>query len=200
MSVARGARIGIIGAKGSGKDTFAAPFIRCGFQRVAFADPMKEMLFAGLGISRETLWGPSEARETIPAGFTVSVRHMLQTLGTGWGRDCVDEDVWIRAALAATVGKEPDGLWIVTDVRFPNEAAALEAAGFMLVRITRPGVSDDAHESESYVSSITAHVEVDNDRTIRELEMAARFVVTGLMHGRLDEKMRLALDPVERFR
>lgn len=56
----------IVGSAGSGKDTFGK--ILCdhaGFERVALADPLKEIAYNVFGFSREQLWGPSERRNEI---------------------------------------------------------------------------------------------------------------------------------------
>lgn len=55
--------IGISGQIGSGKDSIADYFIdKHGYQKHAFADPLKEFLAKIFEFSQEQLWGPSEKR------------------------------------------------------------------------------------------------------------------------------------------
>lgn len=56
--------IGVCGRKGSGKDTVGDVLTQqCGFQRVALADPIKQLAYQIFDLGEETLFGPSAARE-----------------------------------------------------------------------------------------------------------------------------------------
>lgn len=86
-------------------------------------------------------------------------RKMLQLVGTECGRDIIHPNIWINALMAdykwdknteytdvrggpiTTISKRdyPDlPNWIVPDVRFPNEAVAIENKGGILERVYRP--------------------------------------------------------------
>jgi hypothetical protein len=149
--------IGLAGHASSGKDT-AADFLveRFGFVKVALADPMKRACAEWFGWSADTLWGPSENRnQPWPNLGGLTARKALQLLGTEYGRACY-EDVWVDYAIrvaeailkfdfaySPTVGlnnwmrgRKPKGV-VISDVRFPNEADAIRAAGGQVWRITR---------------------------------------------------------------
>ncbi len=188
-------RIAIIGKKNAGKDALASALNRVearpfDFERVAFADPMKEMLHVGFGIPHEILYGDAAAKEQVDPRFGVTYRHMLQTLGTEWGREHIHQDVWVIVALTETIPRleREKGYrdWVVTDVRFLNEARLLKEAGFTLVRITRPGSStgvSENHQSETEQDEIEVDVTIDNSGTLEDLERAARLLVFGHKHG-----------------
>jgi hypothetical protein len=133
---------------------------------IALADPMKRIIQSLFGVGYDALWGPSELRNTIPDGSKSSVRVLLQTLGTEWGR-AHREDLWVNQLLVAIeqlnegdlgfVGLgmkryskeegvvterftfDPRPLLVVTpDVRFENEASILRAKGFEIWHLWRP--------------------------------------------------------------
>lgn len=134
-------------------------------------------------------------------GEPLSPRHALQQLGTEWGRRCCP-DMWVNYAIKiakaltapapATRGgfvyRQTQGLvWteldyradpvpgvVIPDVRFPNEAAALTAAGGLVFKVTRPGegLTGDAarHESEQNQDDIAGNYRIDNDGSLADLE------------------------------
>ena len=88
----------------------------------------------------------------------LSPRIMLQTLGTEWGRDCVNEDVWVNYMIrrAANIVERGIAGVVVSDVRFKNELEAIRKAGGKLVKVVRPVTDQNAletgvknHQSES---------------------------------------------------
>jgi hypothetical protein len=75
------------------------------------------------------------------------------------------------------LGEEWDGLttdsnWIITDVRFPNEAQAIKDRGGIIIRIERPGGESHcggAHASETALDDYDFDIVINNDGTIDEL-------------------------------
>ena len=181
-------RIGLVGRKGHGKDTVAQFLVeQYGFRRFAFADPIKDMLHAGLGVPYAVLHGDADLKERIDPRYGVSVRHMLTTLGTEWGRAYVSDDVWVRIALGRIVEFESERgrqRWVASDVRFENEAAALRDAGFVLVRVVRPEYVTmtrecESHRSETDGDKILVDMVVENASTVQALHLG----LTALLHG-----------------
>ncbi len=74
-------------------------------------------------------------------------RRLLQVLGTEGLRDLIHQNVHVNALMADYHPNESS--WIVTDVRFPNEADAIRNAGGVLVKVERPGLSTGTHPSET---------------------------------------------------
>ena len=82
-------------------------------------------------------------------------RELLQLLGTETGRDIIHPDIWVNALFADYKAEEEIGLydggdldgqeayrvdksnWIITDVRFPNEAQAIKDRGGIVIRVNR---------------------------------------------------------------
>jgi hypothetical protein len=122
--------IGLCGYARSGKDTAAEGLIEIGWTRVALADPLKRVALA-IG------W---DGEKDEPG------RVLLQNLGQAV-REHIAPDAWITALL--TAAERVHGDVVVTDVRYPNEAAAIRDQGGYLVQIVRPGVGPaNEHASE----------------------------------------------------
>lgn len=131
--------IALTGLAGSGKSTAAKHLVeKHGFTLVKFAAPLKDMLRPlGLG-DREIEGDLKEVPCALLGGRTP--RHAMQTLGTEWGRECMDPDLWIRIALKRAAAElDQGGKVVMDDCRFPNEAEAVLARGGSIVRITRDG-------------------------------------------------------------
>jgi hypothetical protein len=144
--------IGIAGYAGSGKSAVAEMLIKeHGFQRIKFADGLKDMLRA-LGLSEG--WIEGELKETpSPLFLGHTPRHAMQTLGTEWGRQCIGEDFWVhywtmrvRGRIATTSGPKI----VVDDVRYPNELAAVEKFSGRLWWVSRPGVRPSSYHSSEH--------------------------------------------------
>lgn len=160
--------IGLCGRAGSGKDR-AAEYLceHYGFVRAAFADSLKRMLEPLLVAADEdyaALYEPALKAVPLPGLHGLSARQLMQTLGD-WGR-AQHPDFWVQLAMAR-LGLSPDVAHaqpvhdriVVTDVRFPNEAAALLQCGAHLVRVEREQAEPLAgplHASELHVSALPA--------------------------------------------
>lgn len=152
--------VGLIGRKGSGKDTAAAALLSEGYQNVKFAGALKDMircLLAYQGVDSDTIermveGDLKEAPTPHLAGRTP--RYAMQTLGTEWGRDLIGEDFWT----AVTMARVGDRKTVITDVRFPNEVQSVEAAGGFPFGISADWIKPVAgeHESERLIDDLIA--------------------------------------------
>lgn len=185
--------IGLGGAKGAGKDT-AAKLLgeRFGFEPIAFADPLRDMLYQlnpivhtdlihGTFLDRWRVrelvdaWGWDHAKQSTP-----EVRLLLQRLGTEAGRQVLGDDVWVHA-LIERLPDEAKHPWLprerarrfaVTDVRFPNEQEAIRGFGgeCWLVMNPEAPINDD-HPSEQLAADRAAWDRiVVNDSTLYDLD------------------------------
>jgi hypothetical protein len=150
--------IGFAGYAGAGKTSAA---VALGGAVLGFADPLYAGLAAMLGLPESAL--RDRATKELPLPLGRSPRHLLQTLGTEWGRELVRSDLWIfrarqRVAEAAGIGAT---VIAFSDVRFKNELEFIRGElGGQVWWIERPGVVGGSHPSEN---SLTA---ADCDRTI----------------------------------
>ncbi len=144
--------IGFCGAAGAGKTFAATHLARCyGYSRVRFAGPLKSMLHA-LGLTEAETDGAEKDKPCALLGGKTP-RHAMQTIGTEWGRQHIDADLWVRAWERAAAQFLDAGFPVVVDdVRFANEASAIWSRGGILIRIDRDTgglVPCGAHASET---------------------------------------------------
>lgn len=156
----------------SGKDEAAKVLVEeFGFQQVAFADKLRDMLYALNPVISHTRWekkpylkgyssqNPNcdtvllqEVIDTYGWGgyketpYGTEVRRLLQRLGTEAGRQTLWDTIWIDAALT---GLPDDAKVVVSDGRFFNEFDAVRDRGGEVWRIERDGVGPaNEHASE----------------------------------------------------
>jgi hypothetical protein len=181
--------IALTGLARAGKDSVAARLVdRWGYQRVAFADPLKEAALkvdpildsachasycecddaADYRLSdaiRECGW--ETAKDSIP-----EVRRLLQHYGQTIRE--MDPQFWVRAAFAEIRRVRATGHPVViTDVRYLNEADALLAAGFRVVRVRRPGQVPGDHASERELIDYPTDHTIVNAGSLEELAALA---------------------------
>lgn len=142
--------IGLTGRAGSGKDTLASYLVvHHGFTQLAYADPIRDMLELGMGIESHHL---REDKESLIPWLGVSGRHLMQTLGTEWGRDLIRQDLW-RLLLMRRLDRlqEETDRFVISDLRFENEADFIHSLpGGTVWHLERPHVAPvRAHTSES---------------------------------------------------
>lgn len=170
--------IGLIGQARVGKDTVGEILRRdFGFGTRAFADPIKDMLeHAFFGVNFRG--GNREAE--IP-WLGKSPRHLMQTLGTEWGRDLIHPDLWVILAEQWIESMEYDNAFrgiVLTDVRFRNEADMVLRRGGTLWRITRDNAqSINEHRSEAARWDDVPHRLIQNNGSIEHLKTAVHHLM-----------------------
>lgn len=179
--------VGLMGYAQSGKDATAQVLIEhYGFTRIAFADALRDMLYAlnplvyGPGAGRTHcdipwLWSVQEIVDAHGWEFAKAhseVRDYLQRLGTEAGRNVLGNNVWVDAAMQKV---HPGFRYVFTDVRFPNEVHAIAKAGGWLWRVERAGTKPvNAHTSETAVDGVLADALILNNGTLEDLHNAVR--------------------------
>lgn len=127
----------------SGKTTVANYLLVSGWRTVSFAAPIKHMvvqLLIQLGHSEDNARRlvNTDKSEEIPQ-LRTTTRHMMQTLGTEYGRNCIHPQLWVMCAETRITKLLNQGTpVIVDDVRFPNEAALIRRLGGEMWRLERP--------------------------------------------------------------
>lgn len=161
------------GSKQSGKDTCAEYLQNFDYEILKAATPIKLMLtalFKYCGFTDELIYEYLEGslkEEPIECLGGKTPRELMQSLGTEWGRDLVDPDIWINLLCNRISLTEKS---VISDVRFPNEVAKLRDQGGVLVQIYRPSISNnDSHSSENLLTSHHFDDVIVNDGTLDEL-------------------------------
>ncbi len=170
--MSNGLLIGLAGRARSGKDTVGDWLeTQYGFERTAFASPLKTGVRAMFGLTRAHTDG--DLKEEVIPHLGVSPRQLMQWLGTEYGRDLIGPTVWIDVVLErwrALCGKKHNPLLVVTDVRFNNEAEALRQQGGVIIHIERPDLPEvAAHTSEQGVEVLPDDMLICNDSTLDDL-------------------------------
>jgi hypothetical protein len=176
--------IGLTGYAQSGKDTVAKVLINnFGFERVAFADPIRKLLYEmnptvkDGGYRLQAVidgYGWDVAKTAFP-----EVRRLLQDLGVG-ARKVFGEDFWVKQALGH---HKPWDKVVVTDVRFTNEADYLKSfPEAQLWRIKRMGVGAvNGHVSERDMDGYQVDQIFANNGNIGDLEALIKARMTSLI-------------------
>jgi len=178
--------VGITGKKGHGKDTVGEAFTKKGFQRDSFAAPLKEAVKVALGMTDEQVHGTVDVKETVDPRYGITPRWALQSMGTEWGRNLINEDVWSIACLSRIENSGTED-WVITDTRFVNEADLIREKGGIIIKVVRPGANTgefENHSSEQQVDLIKPDHTIINDGTIKELEAQVQRLVEKLQSGR----------------
>jgi len=132
------------------------------YQIKKYADRLKDIVCLLIGCTREQLedrefkekelgeeWNWSKK---IPVGnsgdysldhIVMTPRLLFQLLGTDCGRDIIHPNIWVNSLFADYEDNKSDWLsglnskWIITDVRFPNEAQAIKDRSGIVIRVNR---------------------------------------------------------------
>jgi hypothetical protein len=138
--------IGVCGLIGSGKDTIAGTLVGIGWTRYSMAKPLKDMTAALFNWPRDMVegdtaesrawreqrddwWSERLAREITP-------RSVLQYMGTEVMRQNFHDDIWVACMEKFYAENGPH--IVISDVRFPNEIAAIRRLGGEIWHVYRP--------------------------------------------------------------
>lgn len=185
--------VGMCGAAGSGKDTAAQALIeQAGFSKLSYAGKLKSALNLLFGWDYK-MWEDLEWKERPQMKlYGKTPREVAQTFGTDWGRNLVNDNLWVDLCMADAKAESKvfNMDHVITDVRFPNEAAAIRKAGGILIYVTcadRPtGTTSNEHESESWLPWLWLYADVEVTAAfgaIAELQEATLNVVENYRRG-----------------
>ena len=156
-----------------GKDT-AADFLQRKYpkrvKRVAFADELKNAAISIFSLTQEQCYGPQAVKEAVDPRYGKSPRQLLQELGEKMRE--IFPEIWVVRVFNETIPaleKQGYDIFVVSDVRYPNEADYIHKLGGWVVRVNRAegGVTVGAeHSSETSMADYTCDYEINNDGTI----------------------------------
>lgn len=142
-----------------GKDTVAQYLQeKYGFQRLAFADKLKaeaDIMLRAIGLSYN-----EEDKENL--------RPIL--IGLGEMRRNFSANYWLGSVIEQILEGGLDKNWVITDMRYPNEAAALKKMGAIIVRLNRDN-DLKVEPTEDVGDLIEPDYEIDNNGKVEELQV-----------------------------
>lgn len=164
--------IGLTGRARTGKTTAAEHLTGTYLlEHYAFADPLRDGLMAIFNLDPTDFEG--DRKEQPLAWLDHSPRQLMQSMGTEWARNAVHPDVWVKLAeqnldymaksLGAVIG------FVVSDVRFDNEADFIRRSGGTIIHIWRADAqSVNPHTSEKGIAGNANDLLVANNGTVEE--------------------------------
>ncbi len=178
--------IGLVGYAGVGKDTIAEVLGHHQYKRVAFADKLKSVVSDVCGASIEMMY-LRELKSTpnvLLGGLTP--RQVLQNIGMAFRG--VSEGVWVeyvRGVITTNASAQKASKFVVTDVRFKDEADMVRNFGGVLVYVHRSTHEYHAHCSEENIESLKADCEytINNDGAIVEVPLKVNELLYKIRKG-----------------
>ena len=165
--------IGLTGRKYSGKDTAAKAFTN--YVPSKFAHVLKAMTRTFLS---EQGCGPEMVERMVDGDLKEvpsfqyiggkTPREFQQLIGTEFGRDLLQRNIWVTCAMNRA---QQHTDVIFTDVRFPNEVAAVQSSGGYVIRLERdvPLNEFSDHPSEAAIDLLDVDYVVENNGAVYEL-------------------------------
>jgi hypothetical protein len=172
---------GLTGLKNSGKDTIADFLVEYhGFTKVSFAGTLKRSVAELFNITLDEIeqwkndpdctvqirrnYGGQTPGTQVESSMTF--RYMLQRYGTEAHRNIFGSNFWVEQLVA----KLRYGIdYVITDVRFNDEAFAITEMSGFIYEVYRPGLEPDGHASENGVDPQYITGTIRNTGTIEQL-------------------------------
>ena len=188
--------IGVTGLARSGKDHAADNLAHLmKLHKYAFAEPLKTMLKSVFGDHFH-----EGDRSGICPETCKSFRVMMQTLGTEWGREMMNPQIWVNLVAKrwreveagchmVQEGRDHTGYkgyiaegMVLSDVRFDSEAEWIKLNGGVILEIVRPEhkslgdklrsvVGIAGHQSEKGISRHFITHTIVNDGTLNDFDL-----------------------------
>jgi len=189
--------IAFSGKKQVGKDTAAQMVVEIlqsagkSVTITAFAEPLKGIAINILGIDSSLVYGSNEQKNTpthilwdtmpLPIRWkyrlawyrplrigSMTVREVLQVLGTDIFRKMFENDVWANAPFHKNWSQHD--VVVLTDCRFPNEKFTTEKHGGIVIRLDRNTGYQDDHPSETALDFAAFTYRYRNDSSFENLK------------------------------
>jgi hypothetical protein len=149
------------GCAGHGKDTAADMLHEClakldvSSTRMAFADPIKDILVHLLGIPKSVTYGTQQDKLDYKV-YGKSARYWMQQFGTEIARNQIHKDIWVHRFVEKAIADDAQVV-IGGDCRFHNEINLVREMmdgklDLVVVKIVNPRVPVNLdHQSESEI-------------------------------------------------
>lgn len=181
--------IALTGPKGSGKDTVADMIVdkyvnQYDVSTVAFADPIKKVVQHIFGLDDRTNDEYDQFKRTtltfdMPRSRMAAAqgRHVVREIGMlmrGYDERQFNDYV------SGCFERDPNRLWIVTDMRFDNEYTMLKQYGAKVIKIIRPQYQYDGHITERAFDDHLVDSILMNDGSLEFLKTRVDIVMSQL--------------------
>lgn len=165
--------IGLIGCKHSGKDTLGEYIVKSyNYNKIAFATPLKQACKNIFGLNEAQLYG--DKKDYIDEYWNITPREIFQFVGTDLFRNQMNklipigENIWTKVLEKELLSNNLTK-YVITDVRFKNEAQMIKNNGGFLIKINRKTNEQDSHISETELNDISYDYEINNNSSLEDL-------------------------------
>lgn len=181
--------IGLTGYAQSGKDTVAKILVdQYGYTRIAFADKIRDFLYETNPMYDSIAGEPLFVKARVDrdgwekAKQSPQIRRLLQNSGVA-ARKVFGEGFWVHEAMKTMLDDpRPDMNYVITDVRFINEADMIQANNGQMWRIKRMGVEAvNGHVSEHEMDKYKVDQIFTNNGTLDDLTAMVKARMAGLL-------------------
>jgi len=179
--------IGLTGLKHAGKDTIATYLIKeHGFERRAFADPLKKSVANLFGITFyqvDKFKNDDNITVELCLGGThvvkMTFREFLQKYGTEAHRDVPEmgHDFWVDLLMPVR-GYYAERKIVISDVRFDNEARRIHQLEGVVIEVSRASLlNKDQHRSEDGIDPDLVDYYIFNNGTLEDLNNGVEVMI-----------------------
>ncbi len=130
--------------------------------RVGFADKLKETAVSIFGLTQGQCYGSNSTKEAIDPRYGISPREIMQGLGEKMRE--IYSNIWVDTVFNTTIPNlESQGyeLFIISDVRYPNEAEGISSRGGHVIKVVREGVGVVAGKNHSSETAMQDYQDFD---------------------------------------
>jgi hypothetical protein len=194
----------LAGRAGSGKSTCARWLVdNYGAVEFSLAEPLKRLAQDVFGFSDEQVFGTQAQKEAVDPRWGISPREALIKLGHA-ARERVGKNVWLDACLNA-VARSGARVAVVSDVRYPNEAAAMHGKGAVVVRLrcpnsvstVDPNAPSEAGVDEIDPNDVSVELNVGRSEGARALINAFAYHVIPYLPGWAPAPINVTIQKIE---
>ena len=174
--------IGLLGNKGSGKDTCGDYLVsNYNFIKYNFANPVKEISEILFNLNTQQLYG--NKKEEIDTRYNLSPRIIFQRLGTEFGqnmiydlfpelKDKIEHKLFWVEMSRNFIDKNKNKNIVICDVRFQHEIDFIKSFNGSIIKLNRSNIIKDTHISECEINIIDKSIidyNIDNTNSKEEL-------------------------------